>query len=73
MISNGIKAVFVVLWAVLRYIFIKVFWKFFKPSKNSQNVKLYFNGDIISSDENVEAVVTKGHKILFVGSYSKVI
>ena len=72
MLSTKINAIFVVLWAVLRYLFLKIFWTFFKPSKTSQKVKFYYNGDIISSNDNAEAVVTKCHKIVFVGSQSKV-
>ena len=72
MFSTKINAIFVVLWAVLRYLFLKIFWTFFKPSKTSQKVKFYYNGDIISSNDNAEAVVTKGHKIVFVGSQLKV-
>ena len=72
MFSTKINAIFVVLWAVLRYLFVKIFWPFFRPSKTSQKFKFYYNGDIISSDENAEAVVTRGHKIVFVGSHSKV-
>ena len=72
MFSTKINAIFVVLWAVLRYLFVKIFWPFFRPSKTSQKFKFYYNGDIISSDDNAEAVVTRGHKIVFVGSHSKV-
>ena len=72
MFSTKINAIFVVIWAVLRYLFVKIFWPFFKPSKTSKKVKFYYNGDIISSNDNAEAVVTKGHKIVFAGSYSKV-
>ena len=72
MFSTKINAIFVVLWAVLRYLLVKIFWPFFQPSKTSQKVKFYYNGDIISSNDNAEAVVTKGHKIVFVGSQLKV-
>ena len=71
MFSTKINAIIIVIWAGIRYLIIKAFWPLFRPKAN-EKVKLYYNGDIISSDDNAEAVVTRGHKIVFVGSHSKV-
>ena len=72
MISPKIRALFVLLWAGIRYLIIKAFWPLFRPSKANKDVKIYHNGDIITTNGTAQAVVTKGHKITFVGELSKV-
>ena len=45
--KSEIKAIFILLWMVIRYIFVCLFWPFLQKKKN-EGLKLYFNGDILT-------------------------
>ena len=54
-----LKAVLILLWMAVRYIFVCLSWKpLFKRSRGKQGLKLYFNGDIILPEK-----ANKDHQI----------
>ena len=74
------KAVLILLWMAVRYIFVCLSWKpLFKRSRGKQEgLKLYFNGDIIlpekaNKDHHIKekAVVTCDQTIVFIGPLSE--
>ena len=70
--KSEIKAIFILLWMVIRYIFVCLFWPFLQKKKN-EGLKLYFNGDILTpplnkgqENKKIEAIITQDQTIVFV-------
>ena len=72
--KSEIRAIFILLWMVIRYLFVCIFWPFLQK-KNNEGLKLYFNGDIVTpplnkgqDNKKIEAIITQDQTIVFVGS-----
>ena len=70
-----IEAIITLTWIIIRYIFVCLFWPLLRVEKGQNDLKIYFNGDIITPKVNkgqyehkIESVITKGQTIVFVGS-----
>ena len=71
-----IEAIITLIWIIIRYIFVCLFWPLLRVEKGQNDLKVYFNGDIITPkvnkgqqyEQKIESIVTKGQTIVFVGS-----
>ena len=75
--KSEIRAIFILLWMIIRYIFVCLFWPLLQKKKN-EGLKLYSNGDIVSPSlikgqekKKIEAIITQDETIVFVGSLTQ--